>query len=183
MSKDKPREAVAGALARLHLEAGEKLEEPYAPYERALGVLSIRFSLLHSLLEQLAWEVWGMNMHVAAIITKDLPTKHLVNKLRDTTKLVIFTKEGRKLLSILNRTEKVADRRNEYLHSIWIIRKGQPTFCLSRKRGRLVGPEAPTAEDINDLSRNIMNIVADFMEFKDGKTLERRIWDFMKETS
>jgi len=172
MSKHKVKDAVA-EQHRLN-----------APYERALGKLSIRFSLLHSLVEEFGWQVWGMNMPVAVIITKDLPIKHLVKKIRDSIELVIPKEQDRKKLrAILNRVEKVADRRNEFLHSIWIIKKGQPTFCLSRRRGRLVGPDAPAAEDINDLIRSIMDIVVDFMELKDGKTLERRIWDHLNETS
>ena len=70
MSKDKVKETAA-SLKRQR----EEQDRLNAPYERALGKLSIRFSLLHSLLEGFCWEVWGMNPHVAAIITKDLPTK------------------------------------------------------------------------------------------------------------
>lgn len=143
-------------------------------YERALGQMSIRFSLLHSLLEELGWKVWGLNKRVGPILTKDLPTKQLVKKIRDSTKLFLDRDLSKKLSTILNKVEDVADRRNEYLHSIWVISKGQPIF-ISRKRGTLLDRQAPTAEDITDLSRNIMNLVADFMEIEDGKNLLTRI--------
>lgn len=77
--------AVAAALAEL--EAQDKLE---GPYERALGKLSIRFSLLHLTLEQFSWDVWGVYTALASILTKDLPTKHLVEKLRASADIVII---------------------------------------------------------------------------------------------
>lgn len=80
--------AIAVALAQL--EAQDKLE---GPYERALGKLSIRFSLLHLTLEQFSWDVWGVNVPLASIITKNLTTKHLVEKLRTSADLVISLKE------------------------------------------------------------------------------------------
>jgi hypothetical protein len=170
------------AIARLEKEVEEQTRLT-APYERALGNLSIRFSLLHSLVEEFAWRIWGLNSDVGAILTKDLPTKQLVKKLRDSAKL-FFAKETacKDLIAILNKVEDVAGRRNEFLHSIWVIRNGQPIF-ISRKRGRLLGREAPSAEDINDLSREIMSLVTDFMEIRDGKSLltriseSRRAWD------
>ncbi len=162
MGKDKTK----GAFGSLHkqVETQDRLD---APYERALGKLSIRFSLLHSLLEQFGWEIWSMNAHLAPILTRDFPTKQLVKKLRDSSEFVIPKEEELKeFLSILTRAEKAAEKRNEFLHSIWIIKEGKPTLCISRKRGRLVGPDAPSAENIDDLSRSIMNIVADLMRFK-----------------
>lgn len=157
------------AALEKRVETQNRLNEPY---ERALGKLSIRFSLLHSILEQFGWDLWGMDAHAASILTKDLPTKQLVKKLRDSVRLVNCKEEDRKqFLSILTRVEKVADKRNEFLHSIWIIKEGQPILCFSRKRGELVGPDAPSSEDIGDLSRSIMNIVAEFIAFKDGVPL------------
>jgi hypothetical protein len=132
-------------------------------YERALGEMSIRFSLLHSLVEEFSWRIWGLDRDVGIIVTKDLPTKQLVKKLRDSAKL-FFAKET---------------AWNEFLHSIWVIRNGQPIF-ISRKRGHLLDREAPSAEDIRDLSREIMNLVTDFMEMKDGKSLLTRIREHMQ---
>lgn len=165
-------------IARFEREMKEIEERKrlIAPYERALGKLSIRFSLLHLMLEEFGWKVWGLDSQVGSILTKDLPTKHLVKKIRDSADLFIDKKSVRKeFLAILNRVEKVADRRNEFLHSIWLIRAGEPTLCISRKRGPLLDQEAPSAEDINDLSRIIMNVVTDFMEMEDGKSLLTRI--------
>jgi hypothetical protein len=166
------------AIARLGKEVEERTRLT-APYERALGKLSIRFSLLHSLVEEFSWRIWGLNNDVGAILTKDLPTKQLVKKLRDSAKLV-FAKEAacKELVAILNKVEDVADRRNEFLHSIWDIRNGQPIF-ISRKRGRLLDREAPSAEDIDDLTRNIIVLVSDFMQISDGKSLLTRIREMM----
>ena len=157
--------AVEAALAQLEaqLEAQDTLE---GRYERALGKLSIRFSLLHLTLEQFSWDLWGVNAPLASILTKDLTTKHLVEKLRASADIVIIRKEERiNFISILGRIEKVAERRNELLHSIWIIKQGEPVLCVSKRRGRLVGPDAPSVSEINDLIRSIKQIVEDFMRF------------------
>jgi hypothetical protein len=160
--------AIAAVLVQL--EAQDKLE---GPYEKALGKLSIRFSLLHLTLEQFSWDVWGVKAPLASIITKDLTTKHLVEKLRASADIVIIPKEERtNFLSILRKIEKVAERRNELLHSIWIIKHGEPVLCVSKKRGRLVGPDAPSVEEINDLIRSIMQILGEFSSFTKERSLK-----------
>lgn len=166
------------AIAKFEREFEER-DRFNALYERALGKLSIRFSLLHTLVEEFSWRIWGINSDLGAILTKDLPTKQLLKKLRDSARL-FFSKEpaGKDLIAIFKKMEDVADRRNEFLHSIWVIREGKSIF-ISRKRGQLLDEEAPTAEDINDLSREIMNLVTDFMEIEDGKSLEIRIREWM----
>jgi hypothetical protein len=169
MSKDKSREAIMVALMQRHLEAQEKLE---GPYEKALGKLAIRFSLLHFLLERFGWEVWNLNGHLALIITKDLPISHLAEKLRASAEHVIPRHDDRrKFLSILKKVKEAANERNELLHSLWIIREGEPVLCFSRKRGRLVGPDAPSAEQINELSKKVLEIIADFEAFKERRPL------------
>lgn len=157
------------------LEKDKERKKRTVQYERALGRMSIRFSLLHSLVEEFAWRIWGLNSDVGAILTKDLPTKQLVKKLCDSAKL-FFAKEAacKDLIAILKKVEDVAQRRNEFLHSIWVITNAKPIF-ISRKRGRLLDREAPSAEDIDDLSREIMVLVSDFMQIQDGKSLLDRI--------
>ena len=170
MSKDKPREAVTEALRiQRHLETQEKLE---APYEKALGKLTIRFSLLHITLEQFAWSLWSIKGHLASIITKDLPTTHLVEKLRSSAQWVMLaTKDRKDFLSILKKVESVASKRNELLHSLWIIRAGQPIHFFSRKRGSLIGADAPSVEGINQLNGTIAQIIGELMELQERKPL------------
>ena len=169
MSKDKPREAVVEALMRLHLEAQGKLE---ASYEKALGRLAIRFSLLHVSLEQYVWDLWGIKGRLALIITRDLPTSHLVEKLRSSAQLVMPRKKDHTdFLSILKKVESVARQRNDLLHSLWIIREGQPIRCFSRKRGPLVGADTPSVEGINELSSTIVEIIGELTELQDRKPL------------
>ena len=166
------------AIAKFKREFEER-ERLKAPYERALGKLSIRYSLLHTLVEEFSWRIWGLNSDLGTILTKDLPMKQLLKKLRDSARLFLAEESaGKDLIAIFKKVEDVADRRNEFLHSIWFIDEGKPIF-ISRKRGQLLDEKAPTAEDINDLSREIMNLVTDFMEIKDGKSLETRLREGM----
>ena len=165
MSKNKPRQTVAAALIQQRLQEQERLQ---APYERALGKLSMEFSLLHILLEQFSWGVWNLHGPLGLILTKDLPVTHLVEKLRSSIEHVILRQDDRKAFqSILSKVGKAAKQRNELLHSLWVIRGGEPIFCFSRKRGPLVGLDAPSIQEINALTENIKDIVFEFQKFKE----------------
>lgn len=167
MGKSKAIEAVALALVQQRLDEQDKLE---GPYEKALGRLSIRFSLLHVILEQFSWEVWGIESRIGSIITKDLRTSHLVEKLSASTDLaVLWEKDRKELKTILKKIKKLAEERNELLHSIWIIKNGEPVLCISKKRGRLVGPDAPSVKGINDLIHESMEILGELMNFKERR--------------
>lgn len=173
MSKDKARESITEALTERELrrafEAQEKLE---APYERALGKLTIRFSLLHFFLERFSWEAWNLNTSAGSIVTKDLRISHLAEKLEASPRHVLPNLDDRKnFLSILRETKTVANKRNELLHSLWIIKEGTPVLCFSRTRGALFGPNAPSVEQINELCSQVVEILADFRLFHKNNPL------------
>ena len=168
MSKEK-NNAITLALLQRHFEAQEKFE---APYYKALGKLAISFSLVHFLIERLSWDIWHIDKRVASIITKDLPTKHLVEKLQASIEHLIPKKEDRKdFVAILKRVEKAAEKRNDLLHSLWIIKEGQPVSCFSRKRGGLVSRDAPSVSDLTELIEAIDKIVADLIKWESRKPL------------
>ncbi len=145
-------------------EAKEKIT---ASYENALGKLTINFSLLHFVLERFGQKIWNLNGPSAMILTKDLQLKHLAVKLRASAEHVIPDQTDRKtFISILNRAENAAEKRNEFLHSLWIFEADEPVYCFSRKRGALEGPDAPSVDHINELSTTIEDIVVDFAKFK-----------------
>lgn len=72
MSEDHRRKAVAAALTLAKLDASQKVA---APYQKALGKLTMEFSLLHFSLERFSWEVWNLTEPMAQILTKDLQLK------------------------------------------------------------------------------------------------------------
>lgn len=169
MSKDKGREAIAEAMIQRQLEALERLE---GPYEKALGKLAMRFSLLHVVLERFSWEAWNLSPSSGSVLTKDLRVTHLVEKLEASAKdLIPNIDDRKKLLSILKEIKRVAKKRNDFLHSLWIIREGEPVWCFSRTRGALVGPDAPSAKQINELCSAIIKVLTDFDRFKENNPL------------
>jgi len=169
VGKDKGREAIAEAMIQRQLEALERLE---GPYERALGKLAMRFSLLHVVLERFSWQAWNLNPSSGSVLTNDLRATHLVEKLEATAKDVIPRIDDRKkLLSILKEIKIVAKRKNDLLHSLWIIREGEPVWCFSRTRGALVGPDAPSAKQINELCSAIIKVLTDFDLFEENNPL------------
>lgn len=136
-------------MIQRQLEALAKLQ---VSYERALGKLAMRFSLLHVMVEQFSWQAWNLSPSSGAVLTKDLPFTRLVEKLEESSKNVIPRSDDRKkLLSLLKEVKKVARKRNDLLHSMWVITEGEPVWCFNRTRGVLEGLNAPTAEQINEL--------------------------------
>jgi len=166
MKKDDARTQVADALVERLLEARPAIE---VAYERALGKLAIRFSLLHFFLERFGWVGWGVQEHIGKILTSNLPITHLVEKLRDSAETILSREDDQKeLRSLLNRVEKVAQKRNELLHSIWLITDGQPVSCMSRKRGVLAHGDVPSVDDINEATLSIIRLIGEFLEFRDS---------------
>ena len=92
MSIKDAREKIARVLLEKQLEERDKLE---GPYERALGKLAIRFSLLHFTLEMFSWEMWGIKGTLASILTRDLTTNHLLEKLREGAKHTMLSEVDR----------------------------------------------------------------------------------------
>lgn len=143
-----------------------------APYEKALGKMTIRFSLLHISLECFAWEAWGLAIRTALVLTKDLPITLLVEKLRSSEEWLIYKEKDREdFRRILDRIESAARKRNELLHSLWFIDGGKPVRCFNRKKA--AGGNASSVDDINRLSRTITEILADLVAFRERRPLEQ----------
>ena len=103
-------------LKKAMVEASLDLERGY---ERALGRLAISFSLLHYLLERIGWAFWGLHPEFAQILTKDLPIKHLAEKLRASMKEIeLDDNVYDKLSRILKKIEQLAEQRNDLLHAL-----------------------------------------------------------------
>ena len=171
MSNDPNRKAIEDALLARFLDERDKIE---SAYERALGKLAIRFSLLHFTLEQFCWDMWGIKDRLALIMTGDLPTKHLVEKMRQgATCRIHSTKDRRLFISVLNKVEKAAHKRNDLLHALWIIRKDKPTICVVRKRGVLRGMDSSLLEEINGQNKMILEIMGEFEVFQKRRPLDK----------
>lgn len=164
MSKEKGKPAEKQLrMKELFFPAEVNLE---ARYERALGRLTNNFSLLHFFLERFSWRDWGLKAPYGAVLTRDLPTKQLVIKLRDSAEHAIARKADQEQFKVLlKRVEKAAEQRNDLLHSLWLITEGQVVSCVNRKRGLLEGENAPSVDDINKINRSIIEIAHAFMEF------------------
>lgn len=141
-----------------------------AEYERALGRLTIRFSWLHLFLESFGWRVWRLQPDSCSIVTKDLQTKHLVVKLRETAKYAIPQDADRRcFLSILKKVEKAAERRNDLLHSLWQF-PDESVIKINKKLTKL--DIAPTAQEINQFSSSLTAIGRDLVKFMERPSLK-----------
>ena len=125
-------------------------------YERVLGKLSISFSLLHSVVESFAWATWGLHIEFAKLLTKDMQFKHLVGKLSASMNQLELEdeEEAREISRLLKASEKLAEKRNDLLHALWVIEEGKPVLFIKRKEMEAKG-EAPTVEEIERLCTDI----------------------------
>lgn len=140
------------------------------PYEAALGKLTIEFSWLHFALERFGWKLWKLRPVDGMVLTKDLPTKHLVEKLRQSAGCAIpKAADLRDFNSILKRVEKVADNRNELLHSLWSFNSESVTR-FNRKRPTV--EVVSSIEDIKNLNRDIRDRTAELQEFVEREPLK-----------
>jgi hypothetical protein len=57
--------------------------------------------------------------------------------------------------------EKAAEKRNELLHSLWIIGHDAPVFCMSRKRGMLVAGDVPTIISLDQFNTSLLHLTTD----------------------
>ena len=136
-------------------------------YQKALGALAISFSLLHFHLEVFSWDVFGVDHQTGQILTKDLPTKQLVQKLRlCSNHRAIQEKDRKDFHRILKQVETAAEQRNELLHDLWLIHEGQPVFCYKR-RGRSGKVPAPSLSDIHSSNRTIQALTVKLIDFKE----------------
>lgn len=133
-------------------------------YERALGKLAMRASLLHVVIEDIAWKIWGIHPDYRSLITVDLPLKPLIGKLQQTVKISGWKKELRiSLKQLLSVSEALYERRNELLHALWVIRDGKPTFCYRRKNK--LNYLAPSVSNIERLATLLGQTSFEIMAF------------------
>jgi hypothetical protein len=147
-----------------------------AAYQRALGKLTMHFSLLHFLLERMSWTLWGLNDQTGHILTKDLRVSHLAEKLIASADYAVLDKDRTDFRLLMKRIKEAAEKRNDFLHSLWLVKNGEPVFCVSRKRGvlgpglrrdgvLLDGKDAPSVEEIDALSVNTYNLANEIQRF------------------
>lgn len=141
-----------------------------APYEAALGKLTIRFSWLHFVLEVFGWKLWKLEPGAGMVLTKDLQTKHLIEKLRQSADFAIPKAADLKdFKSILKRVEKAAEKRNELLHSMWSFGSGS----ISRfNRKRPTVKVVASIDEINHLTRSILATIDELLEFEEREPLK-----------
>jgi hypothetical protein len=144
-----------------------------ARYERALGQLAMNFSFLHAVLEMFGWKVWKLTQPARSILTKDLPVKQLVGKLRESVPHAMVKENDRNdFLVILKKIEQAAEKRNNFLHSLWVFNGEKPVSCV-RWKGRKRGTESmPSLDEIKKFNRSIMGILLDLKTFEDRDPLK-----------
>ncbi len=143
-----------------------------AAYQKALGSLAMNFSLLHFQLEMFSWDVFDVDHQTGQILTKDLPTSKLIEKLQSCCKRRAIPPEQRIQLSkLLDHIKKAAEERNELLHNLWFIDEGQAAFCYNRVRGKGKVHLAPTVSDISEFARSLEVLFIKLVDFKDRASI------------
>ena len=117
-------------------------------------------SLLHILLERIAWKIWHVHEDHRVTLTGDLPLKQLITKLQKSVKESPWSQDPKRILfKILKDSESIIERRNKLLHALWIIEDGKPVFCYKRKEGVDTSQSLGTIKQLSfDVSANLVAI-------------------------
>jgi len=135
-------------------------------YDQALGRLARYFSLLQYVLERFSWRIWRLRKKFAHILTKDLPIKHLSEKVLASFKEIESDQKIQKELRlILKKVGKIAESRNELLHAIWKIENGKPVEFRTR-RDPHSSKTAPTPGMMDNLSESMLETANELLQFQ-----------------
>jgi hypothetical protein len=133
-------------------------------YESRIGRIAMVFPLIHAVLERHSWLLWGLEPEFGRIVTKDLPTKHLVEKIRASLRELDGEEEAiTELKEILKRVEALSKRRNELFHSLWVMQGEQPVFISNRRHPR--EQPIPELQQLEKLYNSVADLSTDLLEF------------------
>jgi len=118
------------------------------------------------MLEKISWELWGLDPTVGSIITKDLRTTHLVEKLLASTDKGIPPTHTKEFCALLKRAGKIAHTRNEWLHRLWILNDGEPVVRVSKKHGLIRGKDVPSLDILAVFNHSILDLAGALAEFE-----------------
>lgn len=134
-------------------------------YESRLGRMAMLFSLMHMILERFAWNTWGIPHEFARILTKDLPIKQLSAKLQSSFKEMEIDKDvSLDLKRLLTRVEKLSEKRNEFMHGLWVM-DGHKIVFLPRKSAGDADPTSPSLEDLEALVNSVIELIVELGDF------------------
>jgi hypothetical protein len=136
------------------------VEEEYA---KCIGRIAMYFPLIHNILERFAWNLWGIPFQFAKILTKDLPSKQLVTKIRASlAEMELEEDVSKELKALLKRVEELTHRRNRIFHSMWTLEGDRPVLV---ERHADTHSDSPDLEDLNKLLHSVTDLVDDLWKF------------------
>lgn len=166
MNDPKPKQTVDALVDAAIGDKGTR-----TAYQKAIGSVAMNFSLLHFHLEMFSWDVFAVDHQTGRILTTDLPTTKLIEKLQSCCKRRAIPPEQRTQLSrLLTDIEKASTKRNEMLHNLWSIDEGQPAFYYKRRKGEVVH-SVPTVSEISEFAGFLEVLLTKLVDFKNTASI------------
>ena len=142
---------------------------------KAIGLVAAEWSYTELCLENLIWEVAGINQRHGHAITTHIPSETRINILQALADAIAMKDElNAELNSLLGRLREIRTKRNNIVHSLWISSKPIPIFTLaelmSKKRRR-----KPTPFSIKFSARGKLVIKNTLMKPKDVLAVAQEI--------
>jgi hypothetical protein len=122
----------------------------------ALGRMTINHGFLDTVLKGAVMGLAGLTSEEA----DDALEYEGSRAMREMAKKLAVGKFGKanlatlKLVAILNRSARLTAKRNEYVHSLWIVTPGEPTQLF----GTGTPAKAPSANEINKLADDLFEV-------------------------
>ncbi len=130
--------------------------------ERGVGVLVMKLSFVHFLLETNLWSFLGIDSKDGRILTEDLPFASLIKRFLRTVEAKNPEPAALKeLKKALEQLDKINSERNRIVHGFWTFPEDGPPEIVPKK-GDVISVNAPTYKELEELTHATEQFIEDF---------------------
>jgi hypothetical protein len=136
-------------------------KEEHGDTLKALGVMTIEFSLLHAALERLLEAVMGLSPDVLPLVFENVTVGTLIRYIKKVAKPVYKKKQREQLKPLLEEAEDLLTRRDKAVHAFWYMHHTGPSLVF-HKHGKL---DLPSPGNITAINKELSTLVHHLSNF------------------
>jgi hypothetical protein len=128
---------------------------------KALGIMTVEFSLLHAALERLLEAVMGLAPNVLPLVFENVTVGTLIRYIKKVAKPAYKKKQRGQLKPLLEEAEDLLTRRNKAVHAFWYMHATGPSLVF-HKNGK---PGLPSPGDLTAINKDLSALVHHLSNF------------------
>lgn len=136
----------------------------YQGLVKALGELTLNFSLLHYAVEDLAYKMTGLTFSKGSLIFGQMMFGTLRERAQAIAKDTYPPDTMATLAPLFVKAKDVNQRRNNLVHALWLTKEGSPIHAFDKHTLNLVA--TATSEQVTVLNKEIVELADQFLSFK-----------------